>query len=332
MFLKIFRGTGPGVMILIFLISAGIWASSVIVERPSASCLYDLNPMPLYALLKSLTGGNIIAGSVISFVLVLTMASLLVNFNTTVFFITERTFLPAIIYVLLTGIFPHFQVLNPVLPACILLMIALIRILGAYRKNGTAYNFFDASVLIGSAALFYANMIWFGVLAIVGIAILRTGNLRELLLSVLGLCTPLLLTAGVYYVSGKELMDLVNVANYNLFTETGDYYFSRITITGLVITGICIIIGIVYLYSVLYTKKIKARKTFTELIWTLIICITIYFAVPSTSLELIFIAGIPLSYILAHYFIFSRNRILPGVFFPVLFLFVIIVQVIFIKM
>jgi len=79
--------------------------------------------------------------------------------------------------------------------------------------------------------------------------------------------------------------------------------------------------------SSLNIKKIKARKTFTELIWTLVISFAVYFILPSASVELILIAAIPLSYITTHYFIFNRNRILSEIFFADLFLIVVVMQI-----
>ena len=75
----------------------------------------------------------------------------------------------------------------------------------SYRIPGIAYNFFDAGILIGIGSLFYANLIWFGLLLIIGIAILRTGNIKEIAISVIGLVTPYVMTFGIYYVWGKIL-------------------------------------------------------------------------------------------------------------------------------
>jgi hypothetical protein len=331
MLLKVFRGTGPGVVFLIFLAAIAVWASALFEPRLAVSFHYDNNPMPLYALLKSLAGKSAFVGTMISFVLVMLMAVLLVSFNTTVFFINERTFLPALIFVLFSGLFPYYQVLNPVLPAAVLLMIAIMRIMEAYRKNGTAFNFFDAGFLIGTGSLFYANLIWFGLLTIIGIAILRTGNFKEIILALLGLCTPVIITAGIYYVAGKDLQDLLSVTLNNLFGDAGSYYFSRATITGLIIIGLSVLVSLFYLISVVNNKKIKSRKTFTELIWTFIICLAVFFSLPSASVELIFILTIPVSYFLSHYFVFSRNKIMPEFFFSVMFLIVAAIQVLFIK-
>ena len=212
MLLKIFRGTGPGVMVLIFVVASLVWLHATIEPHLPESFHYDLNPMPLYALLRNLALKSALGGTIFSFVMVLSMTFLLVSFNTSVFFINERTFLPSIIYVLLTGLFPFYQVFNPVLPAALLLMIAIRRIMDAYRKNGTAYNFFDASLLISVGSLIYANLIWFGLLSLIGIALLRTENMKEVMLAVIGLCTPPAITAGIYYVTGKDMMTLVSTA------------------------------------------------------------------------------------------------------------------------
>lgn len=327
MLLRIFRGTGPGVIALITLAAIGVWLSSFINPLLPSSFHYDINPMPLYLLLKGLIGKSALAGVSFSFVLVLIITFLLVNFNTSVFFINERTFLPSIIYVLLTGLFPQLRVLNPVLPATLLLLIAIRRIIDSYRKNGTAFNFFDASFLVSLGSLFYANLIWFGLLIIIGIAILRTGNIKELFLALLGLCTPMILTVGIYYVTGKDMISLVNTALFNLFDHAGKYYFSRITITCLIVIALGSVISIFYLFSVMNNKKIKSRKTFTELIWTLIISLVVYFSIPSASVELIFIGAIPLSYIVSHYFIFSKKKLLPEILFAAMFLIVAVLQI-----
>ena len=59
-------------------------------------------------------------------------------------------------------------------------MLAVIRIIDGYRKAGIANNFFDAGILISTGSLFYANLIWFGVLVIIGIALIRTVSISEI--------------------------------------------------------------------------------------------------------------------------------------------------------
>jgi hypothetical protein len=327
MLIKFFRGTGPGQMFLILLTTLGVWLSAFFYPTVPVSFSYDLNPMPMYILLKQLIGGNAFCGVMVSFSLILIMVFLITNFNTTHFFINERTFLPSIIFVLLTGLFPHYQTLNPVLPASVFLMLAIRRIIDSYRKATTAYNFFDASLLIGTGSLFYANLVWFAILVFIGIAIFRTRNIKELIISVIGLVTPAMIAIGIYYIEDKDIPSLLDILKANLFTGSEKYSFSIFSVVGLILMGLIILISTVHLLSLLNNKKIKSRNTFALLIWSLAISVAVYFAVPSSSAEIIVLAAIPASYIIAHYLIFSRNRILPEICFAVIFILVIFMQV-----
>ncbi len=111
-------------------------------------------------------------------------------------------FFRLLMYILFSGFFPSLQTLNPVIPAAVFLMLAIRRIMDGYRKQGTAYNFFDAGILISTGSLFYGDLIWFGLLVIIGIVILRSVNLLELLTALLGLLTPYLIAFRIILCGG----------------------------------------------------------------------------------------------------------------------------------
>jgi hypothetical protein len=204
MLLRLFKGTGPGVIFTIIILLLGVWVSAFLNPETDTISHLSADPMPLFGLLIKYTANTFYLGVILSLLMVSLMAFLLVNFNTTDFFINERTFLPAAIYILFSGLFPEFQSLNPALPASLFLIVAFRRIMDGYRKQGTAYNFFDAGILIGTGSLFYANLIWFGLLVVIGIALLRTGNIIEIAISILGLITPYFITFGIFYLTGNE--------------------------------------------------------------------------------------------------------------------------------
>lgn len=331
MLLRLFKGTGPGVILLIIITLFAVWISAVLNQRLHPRFIYETDPMPLYGLLKQAIYNSHNLGVILSFLIVCLISFLVVNFNTTVFFINERTFLPALIYILLGGFFPDHQLLNPVLPASVFLMLSLYRIMDGFHKTGTAYNFFDAAILVSIGSLFYANLIWFGLLVIIGIAIMRTGNLNEILISVIGLLTPYFITFGLYYVAGKDIHSLAKIIYDNLFIKSIYYPFPKLTIAALIFMGALIIVSLVNLIRLMNTKKIKSRKTFSLLIWTFIISVVVYFAVPSVSIEVIWLMGIPVSYFLAHYFIFVKKKVVPEILFTVCFLFILLIQIWYLK-
>jgi len=331
MLLRLFKGTGPGVIFLIIVTLIAVWISAFLIPEIDSVFHYETDPMPLYGLLKQVIGNNHILGMILSFSMVSLMAFFLVNFNTTVFFINERTYLPALIYILFGGLFPQYQLLNPVLPASLFLMLAIIRIMEGYRKPGTAYNFFDAGILISTGSLFYANLIWFGLLIIIGIALLRTGNMGEIAISILGLITPYLLVFGLYYVIGKDLKALLSLVEDNLFARSAGYLFPRLTVVALIFTAIIMLVSIAYLFMFINTKKIKSRKTFFLLIWVFVISIGVYFVLPSVSVEIVWLTGIPVSYFLTHYFVFVKKKLVPEIFFSVLFILILLIQIWYLK-
>jgi hypothetical protein len=325
--LRTFKGTGLGVILLIIITLVAVWISAILNQRLHPRFIYETDPMPLYGLLKAILHNSHNLGVILSFLLVSLMAFLLVTFNTSVFFIHERTFLPALFYVLLGGLFPDQQLLNPVLPASIFLILGLMRIMDGYHITGTAYNYFDAGILISTGSLFYANMIWFGVLVIIGIALLRTGNLKEIFISILGLLTPYLITFGIYYVIGKDIGALMKLLGDNLFSTPLYYPFPALTIVTLIFCVVLIFISIVQLIKQMNTKKIKSRKTFSLMIWTLIVSMIVYFALQSASVEMVWIASIPISYFLTHYFVFVKKKLVPDLLFTLLFVFILLIQI-----
>jgi len=282
--------------------------------------------MPLYGLLKMAIGTNPLVGEIFTFVLFCFMLFFLVSFNTSIFFINERTFLPACFYTLFIAIFPQYQVMNPVLPASIFLMMAMRRIMDSYRKPGTAYNFFDAGIYISIGTLFYADLAWFGALLIVGIIILRSGNLIEIIISLLGLAAPFVITAGLYYVLGKDIGILLTDIRDNLIVKAAGYQFTRLSVILLIYTGLIVIVSTGFLVMRMNSKKIKSRKTFSLLLWSLIISFALFIFVPSVSVEIIWITGIPACYLLAHYFIFERKKIFAEIVFTLFFLLVLLIQ------
>lgn len=331
MFLRQFKGTGPGTIFLIIVTLIFIWASAFIKLKNHIPTGFDVNPMPLYGILSSFIGTKPLPGILMALAVVSLMAFLIVNLNTTLFFIHERTFLPALLYILLSGLFPQYQLLNPVIFAALFLMLAIRRIMESYRIQGTAFNFFDAGLLIGIGSLFYADLIWYGMLVLIGIALFRTGNIKEIFITITGLSTPFILTFAIYYVMGKDIQDLLSLINYNLFSKQEEFMFSRLTIAVIIFAGICVLVSIVHLLSQMNAKKIQARKIFSLLIWLLIISLVAYFAIPSVSVEIIWLAGIPVSYILTHYFVLARKKLVPDILFFLFFILIVLIQIWYLK-
>lgn len=326
MILKSFKRTDPGTIFLIIMAFFIMWSGTLMVANSRMSLYFDLDPMPFYGFLASLTGTHPMPGIILAMILTGLMAFLVVSLNTSLFFINERTFLPALFYIMLTGLFPQYQVLNPSLLAAVFLMIAVKRVIDAYRVQGIAYTFYDAGLLIGIGSLFYANLIWFGIVTLIGILLLRTVNAREILLSILGVATPFVLGTGIYYAIGKPPQAFISLLGYNLFGKHTAFALIPPGIAALIFTSLLVLAALIQLFAMLGSKKIQSRKVFSILIWVLIVSVLVFLIVPSASVEMIYIGAIPVSYLLTHYFIFLKRKVLPEVLFILFFLLILSIQ------
>lgn len=326
MILRLFRGHDPATILLILLTGTAVWLHSLM-EPGQIMIVPECEPMPLYSLMITLFQASPILSVITALILVFLTGALLVNFNTRVFFINERTFLPASLFVLMTGLFPSLQRFNPVLPAAILLLFALERVIGSYRRQGIAYNFFDASLLIGLASFIWFNSIWFFVMVVAGIALLRTVSMREFFLALSGLVAPYILAAAVYYLLDGNIIALINVVAVNFEAVAPQYIWSTPGIVVASVTGLLLIFSLLHLLSVFNTKKVKSRKTFSLMIWTFVTAVLAFILLPSVSAEIYYVMLLPVVYFLTHFMVFRRGKRTANILFAVIVISVIVMQI-----
>jgi len=78
----------------------------------------------------------------------------------------------------------------------------------------------------------------------------------------MGLLTPYIMVFGIYYVLGRDTGELVADIRENLFAESPEPVLSRVSIAALTVSGLMLIVSIVFLMEHINSMKIKSRKTF----------------------------------------------------------------------
>ncbi len=312
--IRFFRGSGAGPVMLMLLATLGLWSEHLI-SPPDLENLTGLEPMPLWGLIIKLFSGSPLAAVIFSLVLVLAVATVMVRFNTEIFFIPRRTYLPALLYILLYSVFPGEMILNPVLPASLLIMAAIWRMLSSYRLNGLSFNFFDAALMISSAGLLYAGSMWFLVVVFIGALVLRSPDTRELTLALTGALLPWIVMYAVWYVTGSNPGELTGIILHNLFDQTSSVYLSRTLVMLLVVAGLNFLPSLLYLAREMPTYKIRSRKTWEIMIWLMVISTAALIFVPAVSTELTAVAAIPVSFVMANFMVFTRRVVTAELLF-----------------
>lgn len=312
--IKIFRGTGIVPLLLMILITISLWLQHFI-NPPQMIQLPDGDAMPLWELVFNFLSGLPILAVIISFVMMVVMVIVMIRFNTTIFFIPRRTYFPALFFILYYSVFTHGMILNPALPAALLIMVGLWRMMDAYRMNGMAFNFFDAAVLISSAGMFYAGSLWFVLLVFTGALILRSPDFREITITLAGALLPWIILYAIWYLTGGSMSDLTEIIRHNLFDKMPSESLSRTLVILLILIAVGFVPALLSLIRDMPTQKIKSRKTFELLLWMMVICVAAYLITPSVSTEISAIAAIPVSFIMANYCTFTRRLVITEIMF-----------------
>ena len=194
--------------------------------------------MPLWDLIFDPLSSLPLLAVFLSSVMMVITVIVMVRFNTTVFFIPKRTYFPALFFILYFSAFPGGMILNPAMPAALLIMVGIWRMMAAYRMNGMTFNFFDAALIISSAGMFYAGALWFVLLVLTGALILRTPDFREITVTVAGALLPWIILYAIWYLTGSTMSDLTEIIRHNLFDRMPAVSLSRALIILLIVIAV----------------------------------------------------------------------------------------------
>jgi hypothetical protein len=114
-------------------------------------------------------------------------------------FYDEPNQFAGLFYALLTSMVPDFLYLSPVLLANTFLILAFYELCRVYDKKSGSAAVFNLGFFVAMASLFYFSAISVLVLLVIGLNIQRGIRLVELLMAILGFCTPYFLLFTYYF-------------------------------------------------------------------------------------------------------------------------------------
>lgn len=315
MLLKLAKSNQPVAVIIIPLLFLIIWFSPFNNEHVFPPDI--LSPMPLYQLLLNLFPPYSLLSKVIAYVLVLIIIFQINRLNTKFIFISERTFLPEVIYIVILSSFISFRDLLPVLPGVILFLVVLERILVTYKYEGLSYNIFDAGLCIGIASMFYFSMIFYIIFLWATLIIIRKFYWREWVFTLLGIIIPYFVLFSIYYLFDIKTDQIFEAIAVNL----NSHFIVSYTKTQYIILAYLILLILIssqHLLKVYPSKKILARKSFSLFLVIFLLTLLIYFIIPSSSSEMVCIAAVPLSIVISHLFVIARKSRWLEILFDIL--------------
>lgn len=324
MLLKFFKQTLPQVIVMIILLSFLLWLKSFLSDFVYPYYFESIT-MPFYALISNWISNNVLIGKIIAFIVSLFTGFYLLQINSKHIVIKQRTYLLSFFYIILISSIISLQQINPAVFSAFFLVIAIDHILSIYHKEIVLDNLFRAGFYIAIASLFYAPAIFYIFAALLSIISIRAFNIREWFALLFGLITPWFFYFFYHYFFNNDLFAIVNTLKVNLFTEVNSnnnallYIFYSYCLLVFIITGF-------FLAKTLPSQKISIRKFHGVFFWFNLISISIFIIIPTVSIEILYLALIPVVFQYTHYFTSSNKRFWPNFLFFVFFILSILLQ------
>jgi len=306
MLIRICKTTQPTPVILIVIISVVIR----FLAFNECEKLADENGMPLYDLIWQFmhAGGKYVV-LVTGFILTTTQAihlNYVLNKHAVLY---KNSWLPALMYSVLSGLLPLFLSFHPIILVNTILIFALDQIFSLYKTDHSLSSIFNIGFLLAIGALIYLPSIVMFILFIAAILILRPFSWREWIVSIMGFLLPFFL-AFLYYFMTNHLMEFYQrlvVTGINKKPDLKHIFTYQYSIS-LILTGVLFVLSIFRLQANYY-KNVTKSRLIQQLLFIMIIVGFISVVVSlDDQLYRFSILAIPFSVYLAYYFLSGKKE------------------------
>lgn len=197
----------------------------------------------------------------------------------------ERNWLPGVLYALAASCLGDYWFLSPPQVAATFIPLALNRVFGVYKKPAATARIFDAGLWTAAASLFYPPAIWLLLVMFAGISTLRSFNLREQLVCLSGIFTPLFLawTAFFWFDKGGEFWT-IQVGSLFHIPEFDIHWMLETQLKAAL--GVLLLLVVLLSYGTYYRKKlIQVQKYINIHYWVLLVVALTSLLLPHGQLE-----------------------------------------------
>ncbi|HTL81622.1 MAG TPA: DUF6427 family protein [Bacteroidia bacterium] len=314
MIIRTVRSNSPASLLLIPLVAIVLWIPGFLHPTPPV----QLVAMPLFRGIDAFCRSHPEFAVTLGFIFSLGQAFLLNYLIQVHQVLTKKSWLPALLFVVLTACTPGLLWFHPEMPAGILLLGTLHLLLGTYRTDRAFGAVFKAGFLLGLAGLIYAPSVVFVFFGIIAIIILRPFIWREWVIFIIGLTIPWIYS-GVWFFLKDELKPLTHevlidpIVHRDFFLKLPMEYYALSAVTGLLlmVAGARFVAGS-------GTSTLKTKKSVTTMIWFLIISITAVLPAQNYAVAGFIFCIYPLSLFISNYFLLARRLWIAEIIFLML--------------
>jgi hypothetical protein len=219
----------------------------------------------------------------------------------------KPSFLPALMYIVLTGLFTPFLVLSPPLICNFLLIWMFYKLFALYKADDAKSIAYDLGMIVAIGSLIYFPFIYLFLAIWAALLLFRPFYWREWVIGIMGYVTIFFFLAVAYYMSDK--LPMFNAIWTPLTTKFPthvdiDYYNYLVLIPVIIIT----VLAFISLRQVFFRSYVQVRKSFQLLFLVFLITGLSFYVKAQFSLTHFLLCSIPLTVLFAYYFLHAGTR------------------------
>lgn len=304
MFLRIFKSNQPILVFVIPLVAVALWLPNLL--NPENISLESETTMPLSKGLVDFFSNKLLFYHILAIIINVINAFLISRINNQYILISDRTYLPAFIYLFLSAFIINSASSLLLLLNILLLLIILFRVFQIRSERNLLNVYFESGFLLGLGTLLYFNFWIFIFIIWIALIFLRSFYWREYFMVVLGLLAVYFFIAAFYILSNN--MEALQQYYLNNMIVQSKYILSLKHTIFYSTIGFIFFLSIISLNMNLIKKKVNTRKHYKILLWLCFVPLIAYFTLPNITKDIFFFSALPLSFIFANFYVDIKNK------------------------
>ncbi len=304
--IQIFRSSNPinilWLVVLLFLMRIGVVQH--LPEIPNASFTGLFSRLLVAVPAHNFTAGNTVFYAGIIVLLQALWFNYIINNHN---LLGKPSFLPALLYVTVAGLFTSFLTLSEPLICNFLVIWMLQKLLDFYKAEEATSTAYDLGLIVGIGTLIYFPFIAIFLVIWIGLLIFRSFNWHEWMSGLMGFLTVLFFLSVYYYctnqIQGFQTLALSFDAQIPVIAADRPYHY--LVLVPLVLI---LILSLFRLQNNFLKSMVMVRKTFQSLFFILLIVAAASFIKTDFSFNHFLLGLVPIATLSAYYFLYATKK------------------------
>lgn len=242
----------------------------------------------------------------------------------------ERTYMPAIIFLLISSAYYNSLISFRPLLAVFLLIMATEMIFRSYNyKSLAAGAYLIIGFLLGLAGAIYIPALFLVLLLPVALSLFRLFDPREWIAALVGWFMPLFFSAYAVWLNGGEFLSVIEDIRVGLLTPGEIPDIRQVNVFEWVFAGSAVILLLLSIVTFLRRRreyKRKPFKAFSFFIWMFAIWMAVVVCMPGRSLFQLPILALPLAVIIPTCFSSRKANYIPNALYLIMIVSAIVIN------